>query len=73
MQYSLDPLVQKNVTLKGSFSHNWPVWERVLHLLASGRLNVKPIIGGVWPLEQWQEAFEQMHSGAVIKSVLKPI
>ncbi|MFN9378973.1 MAG: zinc-binding dehydrogenase, partial [Bacteroidota bacterium] len=22
--FSLDPLVQKNVTLKGSFSHNWP-------------------------------------------------
>ena len=24
--FSLDPLVQKNVTLQGSFSHNWPIW-----------------------------------------------
>ena len=70
--HSLDPLVQKNVTLQGSFSHNWPIWEKVLSLLATGKLDVRPIIGGVWPLEQWNEAFEAMHSGKVVKSVLKP-
>ena len=69
---SLDPLVQKNVTLQGSYSHNWPIWERVLALLTSGQLDVKPIIGGVWPLEKWHEAFEQMHAGHVVKSVLAP-
>lgn len=70
--FSLDPLVQKNVTLQGSFSHNWPIWERVLALLASGALDVRPIIGGQWHLQEWQEAFEKMHSGAIVKAVLKP-
>jgi L-iditol 2-dehydrogenase len=71
--FNLDPLVQKNVTLQGSFSHNWPIWERVIALLASGRLDVAPIIGGVWPLDQWHEAFERMHRGDVVKSVLTPL
>ena len=70
--YSLDALVQKNVTMKGSFSHNWPVWERVLHLLGSGALSVAPLIGGQWKLEEWDVAFEAMHSGKVVKSVLVP-
>ncbi|MBM3953480.1 MAG: zinc-binding dehydrogenase [Planctomycetes bacterium] len=70
--FSLDPLVQKNVTLQGSFSHNWPIWERVIALLSSGRFDVRPIIGGVWSFEHWHDAFEQMHSGAVVKSVLAP-
>lgn len=70
--YNLDPLVQKNVTLQGSFSHNWPVWERVIALLASGQLDVAPIIGGVWPVTEWREAFEKMHRGEVVKSVLRP-
>ena len=70
--HSLDPLVQKNVTLRGSFSHNWPVWERVIRLLATGKLDVEPIIGGIWPLEEWHEAFEAMHSGRIVKAVLKP-
>lgn len=72
LNFSIDPLVQKNVKLQGSFSHNWPIWEKVLALLTSGKLDVKPIIGGVWTTSNWHEAFEQMHSGAVIKSVLKP-
>ncbi|HEX2749597.1 MAG TPA: zinc-binding dehydrogenase [Verrucomicrobiales bacterium] len=72
LNFSLDPLVQKNVTLQGSFSHNWPVWERVLAMLDSGALNIDPIIGGQWPLQQWHEAFEKMHRGEVVKSVLIP-
>tara|TARA_R110002096_G_scaffold54517_15_gene140619 strand:+ start:2876 stop:3898 length:1023 start_codon:yes stop_codon:yes gene_type:complete len=70
--YNLDPLVQKNITLQGSFSHNWPIWERVIRLLASGQFDVKPIIGGVWPVSEWKTAFEKMHQGEVVKSVLKP-
>ncbi len=70
--FNLDPLVQKNVRLQGSFSHNWPIWERVIALLADGQLDVKPIIGGVWPLEQWHTAFEKMHHGEVVKAVLQP-
>lgn len=71
--FNLDPLVQKNITLQGSFSHHWTIWERVIALLASRRLDVRPIIGGVWPITQWQEAFEKMHHGEVVKSVLTPV
>jgi alcohol dehydrogenase/L-iditol 2-dehydrogenase len=71
--FSLDPLVQKNVTLQGSFSHNWPIWERVIALLGNGMLDVNPIIGGVWPITEWHTAFEKMHTGEVVKSVLKPV
>ncbi len=70
-QFSLDPLVQKNVRLQGSFSHNWPIWERVLFLMGTGKLDVKPILGGIWPLEDWRPAFETMHSGEIVKAVLQ--
>lgn len=73
LNISLDPLVQKNITLQGSFSHNWPMWERVLALLTSKQLDVRPIIGGVWPVTEWHTAFEKMHTGEVVKSVLKPV
>ena len=72
LNFSLDPLVQKNIRLQGSFSHNWPIWERVLRLLSTGSLDVQPIIGGVWALSQWHEAFEKMHSGEIAKAVLRP-
>ena len=73
LNFSIDQIVQKNVRLQGSFSHNWPIWEKVIGLLASGALDVNPIIGGVWPITEWHEAFEKMHTGQVVKSILKPV
>ena len=73
LDFSLDMIVQKNIRLQGSFSHNWPIWEKVIQLLSEGTLNVKPIIGGVWTIEEWEKAFSEMHSGKIIKSILKPI
>ena len=70
--FSLDPLVLKAVTLQGSFSHNWPIWERVVRLLASGQLDFGPEFSRISPLAQWHDAFEAMHSGEIVKAVLLP-
>jgi len=70
--FSLDPLVQKAVTLQGSFSHNWPVWEQVLSLLAAGKVNLEPVLNRVSPLAEWQASFEAMLAGEIVKGVLKP-
>jgi alcohol dehydrogenase/L-iditol 2-dehydrogenase len=70
INFSLDPIVQKNVTLPGSFSHTRAIWERVLALLASGALDVNKIVGGRWSLDQWETAFETMHSGSIAKALL---
>ncbi len=71
LDVSLDPLVQKAATLRGSFSHTWATWERVLRLLADGTLDVRPLISS-FPLEQWQEAFARMERGEIAKAVLIP-
>lgn len=72
LDFSLDPLVQKGLTLRGSFSHNWPIWESVIQLLATGDLDVRPIVGGIWQIDQWQDAFESMSSGQIVKAVIQP-
>ena len=61
--------------LQGVIDGNLEQHERMVakaRRLAGGSLDVRPIIGGVWPLEKWHEAFEAMHSGGVVKSVLAP-
>ena len=68
---SLDPVVAKAVTLQGSFSHNYPIWERVLYLVARGRLRPGPIVH-TWPLEEWEQGFKAMKDLAVAKAVLLP-
>jgi alcohol dehydrogenase/L-iditol 2-dehydrogenase len=70
--FSLDPLVGKGITLRGSFSHNWTMWEKVLAMLASGYLNLDHVLNRVAPLEEWKSCFDEMHAGNLVKAVLKP-
>jgi len=72
LDFTLDPLVQKAVTLQGTFSHLYATWERVLALLSSGQIDLSPIVGGVYPLGEWETAFEEMEAGNNVKSVLTP-
>jgi len=69
---NINPLVQKNIRLQGSFSHNYPVWERVIHLLDRRVTRPEAIVGLTTALDGWREAFDAMHEGRVIKSVLIP-
>ncbi len=68
---SLDPIVQKAVTLQGSFSHNYRTWERVLGLMANGQLDLAPM-RRVFPLTEWESAFKTMDSLEIAKSILVP-
>ena len=68
----MNPLVLRNIRIQGSFSHNYPVWERVIHLLDRGLTMPETIVGMRAPLERWREAFDAMYDRRVIKSVLLP-
>jgi L-iditol 2-dehydrogenase len=72
LNFSLDPLVQKAVTLQGSFSHNWAMWESVLTLLTAGKIDLSPVLNRVAPLNEWRASFEAMHMGSIVKGVLQP-
>ena len=70
--FNLDPMVQKAVTVQGSFSHNWPIWERVIQMIATGQINLDLIISRVAGLPDWKNCFENMQSGEYVKAVLNP-
>jgi Zn-dependent alcohol dehydrogenase len=44
----------------------------VIHLLDRGSTMAEAIVGLRSPLDGWREAFDAMHEGRVIKSVLLP-
>ena len=71
MNFSLDPLVAKAARIQATFSHTYGTWERTLTLISSGLLDLEPILGGVYPIEDWKTAFEQMECGNHIKSVIR--
>ena len=67
---SIDPIVQKAINVHGSFSHNYPIWERIIRLMSCGALNVNHMIK-TYSLDQWSLAFDDMEHGKNIKSVIQ--
>jgi alcohol dehydrogenase/L-iditol 2-dehydrogenase len=70
--FSLDPLIEKVVTLQGAFSHTWQTWERCLGLMGQGRLQTAPLISARWPISRWREAFEAIENKMAVKILLDP-
>jgi len=72
INYSLDKIIRKAVTLRGSFSHTWDVWERSLQLLKSGQVNLSDIITHELGIEEWEKGFKLIESKEGIKVLLRP-
>jgi len=70
--FSLDPIIQKNVTLTGHFSHTWDVWEKCIVLLSKGQVDLKPLITHELSIEEWEKSFELIENREAMKVVLKP-
>ncbi len=73
VNFSLDPLIAKSVTLKGHFSHTWDVWEKCLTLMSKGQVDLERLVTHELPIDKWEEAFELVESKKAMKVVLTPI
>jgi len=65
-----DDAMRKGIDLQFNMSSSYMGWEMALGLMASGKLDVKPLISEILPLEQWEKAFEDLRTGAAIKVLL---
>jgi threonine dehydrogenase-like Zn-dependent dehydrogenase len=64
---SFSPLVVDEITVIGS---RCGPFARAIELLDDGRVNVKPLVAGVFPFEQFAEAFDRAKRG--LKVILSP-
>lgn len=64
---SFSPIVVDEITVVGSRCGPFP---RAIEILASGRVDVKPLIAATYPLEQFAAAFDRARHG--LKVILTP-
>jgi L-iditol 2-dehydrogenase len=69
--FTLDPLIQKAARLQGSFSHNYPMWEKVLLMMGKGEIDPLPMTKS-YEINQWKAAFDEMDSLVHAKSIILP-
>jgi L-iditol 2-dehydrogenase len=67
-----DQAMLKELDLRQSFASTWISWEYALKLLASGKVQTAPLVSGVFPLGQWETAFERFKTRQGLKYLLTP-
>jgi threonine 3-dehydrogenase len=65
-------MTRREIKLISTMGRTWETWRRMVQLIASERLNLKPLISRILPLEEYQEGFELVKSNQVMKVLLKP-
>lgn len=69
---NLDPLIRKGVTLQGSFSHNFEIWEESIQLIAEKKIDLRCLISGVVLMDEWENAFALLSQKKAIKILMQP-
>jgi len=71
-QFQFSLIEKKNLTVNGSFSHNWPVWERAIALVKAGRVELSPLITHRVQIERWKEGFDAAERRSGVKVLIRP-
>lgn len=70
--FSLDPIIDKAVSIKGHFGYTWLSWRNAMNLAVAGRINLKAMISHRMNISQFREAFDLVRSKKAIKIILYP-
>ena len=69
-QFSLNPLLDKGISLKGHFGYDWVSWRNCIRLLARGTLRMAPLITHTLGLDRWEEGFDLTRTKKAVKVIL---
>ncbi|MEM7035100.1 MAG: zinc-binding dehydrogenase [Chloroflexota bacterium] len=72
IQWDLEQVCFKEVEVSGSFATVPSAWRKALKMMASGKVQTKPIISDSMPITAWQQAFDTFERRDGVKIVLTP-
>lgn len=69
---AFDTIAYKELQVTGSLGQRWISWKRALTLMANGDIEMNALITDVFPISQWETAFQKHDDKSGIKIMLTP-
>ncbi len=67
-----DEIMIRQLSVLGCRGDPTPCWNEGIDILASGKIDIEPVISHIYPLEKWEEGFKLSMSGESLKVLIKP-
>jgi threonine 3-dehydrogenase len=65
-------MTRREIRLQSVMGRNWETWRRMNQLVETGKVNLRPLISCVLPMEEYDRGFELVKHHEVQKVLLKP-
>jgi len=65
-------MTRRELRLVSTIGRTWETWRRMTQLINSGRIDLKPFVTHILPMEEFEKGFELVKSPDVMKVLLKP-
>jgi len=70
--FPIDKVIFKQLTLRGSLCYTARTWERMMRILAQGRVRLNDLISARLPLSEWRTGFDLCVEKKALKVLLYP-
>ncbi|MEM2560252.1 MAG: alcohol dehydrogenase catalytic domain-containing protein [Candidatus Bathyarchaeia archaeon] len=70
--FNFTSLIDREISIKASFTHPYQTWQRALSLIANRVVNVKPLITSILPLDEAIKGLEILREKKAVKVLLAP-
>lgn len=71
-EFDFNLAVTKEISMFFEYGHQWKSWERALNLLNNRQIDLKPLISGKFPLQEWKKGFDMVLGKQGFKVLLFP-
>jgi L-iditol 2-dehydrogenase len=73
LEFPIDQLLYKQVTLSGSFCYTASTWDRMMKIYAQGKIRLHDLVSVKLPITQWQTAFGLCMEKKALKVLMHPV
>ena len=72
IQFPIDQIFYKQLTLSGSICYTTRTWERMMKIYAQGRLRLNDLVSTKLPISEWRAAFDLCMDKKALKVLMYP-
>ncbi len=65
-------MTRREIRLQSVMGRTWETWRRMVRLIEAGKLDLKPFVSQILPLEAYDEGFRLVKGTSVMKVLLQP-
>jgi L-iditol 2-dehydrogenase len=73
IEFPIDLLFYKQLTLQGSITYTAKTWDRVIKIYAQGNIRLDDLISVKLPITEWREAFNLCMDKKALKVLMHPV